>query len=179
MNLKKVEAETAHFGQRFRLRSHVHEHSFPLGNLWQESLHAVLGESPGRLSEYVQPEVTRTQFERRFEIGSTSDPTDFYSGLFNHGRLDRACSKRVNALCCERFGGICKADRPGITSKRGYLRRSNAANAPNRHNPKGWGTLALSSVPLEGQGLASRHLQRSLSNLPPAEGVYPFRIGSR
>ncbi len=50
----------------------------------------------------------------------------------------------MNALCCERFGEICKADRLGITSKWGYRRRSNAADAPNLHNPKGWGTLALS-----------------------------------
>ena len=80
--------------------------------------------------------------------------------------LPRACSKRVNALYCERFGGICKADRLGITSKWGYSSRSNAADAPNRHNPKGWGTLALSCVPLEGQGLASRHLQGRLAQDP-------------
>ena len=55
--------------------------------------------------------------------------------------LDRACSKRVNALCCERFGGISKADRFGSTRKWGSPSRSDAADAPNRHNPKGWGNF--------------------------------------
>ena len=53
--------------------------------------------------------------------------------------LTRGCSKRVNALCCERFWGICKADRLGLTGKYGYPSRSIAADTPKPPQPGGLG----------------------------------------